>query len=64
MLFAMTDMPPNPVYVAPTRSWNEPSRRLAQAPFAFMPAYDLTRFAYLLARNESTEEPERSSRRR
>jgi hypothetical protein len=56
MLFAMTDMPPNPVYVRPGLSWNEPTQRLATAPYAFMPAYDLTRFSYLLERNESESE--------
>ena len=53
MLFAMTDMPPNPVYVRAGLSWNEPVQRLAQAPYAFMPAHDLTLFSYLLERNES-----------
>ena len=53
MLFAMTDMPPNPVYVRPGLSWNEPVQRLVQAPYAFMPAHDLTFFSYLLERNES-----------
>jgi hypothetical protein len=51
MLFAMTDMPPNPVYVRPDRQWNEPMLRMAQNPYAFMPAYDAQRFAYLLARS-------------
>lgn len=53
MLFAMTDMPPNPVYVPPRLQWNEPLLRLAHAPYALMPAHDLRRFAYLLERNDS-----------
>jgi hypothetical protein len=53
MLFAMTDSPPNPVYVTPGLSWNEPVERTVTAPYAFMPSYDLTRFSYLLARNDS-----------
>lgn len=58
MLFAMTDMPPNPVYVPAELQWNEPMQRLASAPYAFMPAHDLTRFAYLLVRDENaTMEP-------
>jgi hypothetical protein len=52
MLFAMTDMPPNPVYVRDGRAWNEPVLRMARAPYAFMPAYDFTRFSYLLERND------------
>jgi hypothetical protein len=53
MLFAMTDTPPNPVYIRRGLSWNEPVQRLVQAPYAFMPTHDLTRFSYLLERNES-----------
>ncbi len=56
MLFAMVDLPPNPVYFAPSRAWDEPVQRLAQTPSAFMPAYDFTRFSYLLARDESAAE--------
>ena len=52
MLFAMTDMPPNPLYVAAPLRWEEPTQRLAQTPYAFMPDYDLTRFSFLLERNE------------
>jgi hypothetical protein len=53
MLFAMTDMPPNPVYVSAGFQWNEPANRLVAAPFGFMPSHDLTRFQYLLVRDES-----------
>ena len=53
MLFAMTDMPPNPVYVPTELQWLEPMRRLAKAPYAFVPALDLTRFEYVLAYDES-----------
>jgi hypothetical protein len=53
MLFAMTDTPPNPVYIRRGLSWNEPVQRLVQAPYAFMPTHDLTRFSYLLERNEN-----------
>ncbi len=56
MLFAMTDTPPNPVYMAPGLGWNEPVGRLVQTPYAFFPAYDLTRFSYLLERNEDAGE--------
>jgi hypothetical protein len=51
MLFAMTDMPPNPVYVRPERQWREPMLRMAPNPYAFMPAYDAQRFSYLLVRS-------------
>ncbi len=53
MLFAMTDMPPNPVVVPEALRWNEPVRRLVATPYAFAPAHDLTRFGYLLVRDES-----------
>ena len=51
MLFAMTDMPPNPVYVRASARWDEPLMRLVQTPFAFMPARDATRFSYLITAN-------------
>ena len=54
MLFAMTDTPPNPVYVPAALRWDEPMRRLAAAPYAFVPGLDLTRFAYVLVYDEST----------
>jgi hypothetical protein len=50
MLFALTDMPPNPVYVRERFQWNEPVLRMANSPYSFMPAHDGQRFAYLLAR--------------
>ena len=50
MLFAFTDMPPNPIYVPSNRQWNEPMLRMAHSPYAFMPSYDARRFSYLLAR--------------
>lgn len=53
MLFAFTDMPPNPVYMRPEVQWNEPVLRLAHAPFAFMPEHDARRFAYLLTLNRA-----------
>jgi hypothetical protein len=53
MLFAMTDMPPNPVYVPTALQWREPTQRLARAPYAFVPELDLTRFGYVLAYDES-----------
>jgi hypothetical protein len=53
MLFAFTDMPPNPVYVPRALQWNEPMQRMAASPFALMPAVDLTRFAYVLAYDEA-----------
>jgi hypothetical protein len=53
VLFAFTDMPPNPVYIPPPLQWNEPLSRLTHAPYALMPAHDLRRFAYVLERNES-----------
>ena len=53
MLFAITDTPPNPVYIPPDLRWSEPVARLVQTPYAFMPSYDLTRFSYLLERNEN-----------
>ena len=51
MLFAITDTPPNPVYIASELRWSEPVARLVLTPYAFMPAYDCTRCAYLLERN-------------
>jgi hypothetical protein len=53
MLFAMTDMPPNPVYVRAGARWDEPVMRLVQTPFAFMPTRDATRFSYLVTTNGS-----------
>jgi hypothetical protein len=53
MLFAMTDIAPNPVYVPRALQWNEPVERLVATPFAFTPALDLTRFSYLLVYNEA-----------
>jgi hypothetical protein len=53
MLFAMTDKPPNPLYVTPGLAWDEPVERLVATPYAFMPAYDLTRFSFVLERNDS-----------
>jgi hypothetical protein len=51
MLFAMTDMPPNPVYTRRDLQWNEAALRLAPAPYEFMPSFDAARFEYLLVRN-------------
>jgi hypothetical protein len=48
MLYALTDMPPNPVYVERTKRWEELILRTEHAPFAFAPSHDLRRFAYLL----------------
>ena len=53
MLFALTDMPPNPVFMPLAVQWNEPLLRLRFAPFAFMPTHDATRFAYLLVENHA-----------
>lgn len=50
MLFALTDMPPNPIYIRRELQWNEPILRLSNSPYAFMPAHDARRFSYLLAR--------------
>jgi len=50
MLFAFTDMPPNPIYIRADRQWNEPILRMGNSPYAFMPAHDARRFSYLLAR--------------
>jgi hypothetical protein len=33
------------VYTPARFQWNEPMLRLEKAPFAFMPTYDVTRFA-------------------
>jgi hypothetical protein len=48
MLFQMTDMPPNPVYMPRALQWNEPMLRMARAPYALLPSYDAGRFSYLL----------------
>jgi len=53
MLFALTDMPPNPVYVPAEYQWNEPVARMSAAPYALMPDVDLRRFSYLLVRNDA-----------
>jgi hypothetical protein len=53
MLFAMTNTPPNPLYVTPGEAWDEPMQRLVMTPYAFMPGWDLRRFAFLLERNEN-----------
>jgi hypothetical protein len=49
MLFAFTDLPPNPLYIRPNARWDEPIVRMAPTPFGFLPAVDGRRFAYLLA---------------
>jgi hypothetical protein len=54
MLFAMTDKPPNPLYATRGLAWDEPVERLVATPYAFMPSYDLTRFSFLLERNENS----------
>jgi hypothetical protein len=48
LLFSFTDAPQAPVAIARDAEWNEPVLRLANAPFAFMPAHDLTYFRYAL----------------
>lgn len=48
MLFQLTDMPPNPVYLRPDARWDEPLLRMVHAPFAFLPEYDTQRFSYIL----------------
>ncbi len=55
MLFALTDMPPNPIYVRADAQWNEPMLRLAHQPYAFLPSHDARRFSYLLARNKNAK---------
>jgi hypothetical protein len=49
LLFSFTDAPTYPVTIPATRRWDEPVKRLAMTPFAFAPAYDLTRFRYVVA---------------
>jgi hypothetical protein len=53
MLFALTDMPPNPIYLRPDAQWSEPILRLSHNPYAFVPSHDARRFAYLLARGKN-----------
>jgi hypothetical protein len=48
LLFSFTDAPTYPVTMPPAKRWDEPVQRLAPTPFAFAPAYDLTRFRYVL----------------
>lgn len=48
MLFQLTDMPPNPLYLRRDARWDEPLLRIVNAPFAFMPGYDTERFSYIL----------------
>ena len=48
MLFGFIDQPPYPLYIRPELRWNEPIARLTTMPFAFLPAVDGHRFAYLL----------------
>jgi hypothetical protein len=50
MLFALADMPPNPIYTRREWQWNEPIVRLSHSPYGWMPAHDARRFSYLLAR--------------
>jgi hypothetical protein len=54
MLFAMTDKPPNPLYVTRGLAWDESVARLVATPYAFMPTFDLTRFSFLLERNDNS----------
>ncbi len=58
MLFAFTDNPPNPVYLRPGASWDEPVARLSRAPFAFIPAHDLRRFAFVLVHDPQRDAQE------
>ncbi len=55
MLFALTDMPPNPIYIRKEAQWNEPILRLSHNPYAFVPSHDAKRFAYLLARGKNAK---------
>jgi hypothetical protein len=48
LLFSFTDAPQAPVAIVKRAEWNEPVLRLANTPFGFMPAHDLTRFRYAL----------------
>ncbi len=54
MLFAMTDKPPNPLYITRGLAWDEPVERMVATPYALMPSYDLTRFSFLLERNDNS----------
>jgi hypothetical protein len=49
LLFSFTDAPTYPVTMPAERRWDEPVMRMVETPFAFAPAYDLTRFRYVLA---------------
>jgi hypothetical protein len=55
MLFAMTDMPPNPVYTRAEHRWDEPVLRMASQPFAFMPSWDARRFSYVIVHEDRPE---------
>ena len=55
MLFALTDMPPNPVYIRKEAQWSEPILRLSHNPYAFVPSHDAKRFSYILARNKNAK---------
>jgi hypothetical protein len=48
LLFSFTDAPALPIKMPVRYQWNEPVLRLAPTPFAFMPAFDLLRFRYVL----------------
>lgn len=50
MLFALTDMPPNPIMTKPRARWDEPILRLAHEPFAFLPAHDARHFGWVVVR--------------
>jgi len=53
LLFSFTDAPTYPVTMPPERRWDEPVARMVLTPFAFAPAYDLTRFRYVLVKTAS-----------
>jgi hypothetical protein len=53
MLFGWTNTPPNPVFVPEPMQWNESVERLAPQPYALLPAFDLRRYSYLVARSEA-----------
>jgi hypothetical protein len=57
-LIDYTDSPNSPVSQRPTKIWAEPLRRMEGRPFRFRPAWDFTRYRYLLL---TTPKPSRAA---
>ena len=53
VMYSLADSTVAPVRIAPEYQWDEPALRIARDPPSFRPAYDLTRFRFLLVHTAS-----------